>query len=223
MINIDSFVKITGTACECSASSVAGFLDFTKDIALLVIGAVLSHVPVWLSSRGKLKVYYANYIDKNFHTGACFMKGDPVPGILPHTDFLLPIQLDFVNTSGRKQVFRAISATAYSNGKEVAKLNPLTRGRKTAVGAKEDIGEYVYYGVPQASYSFTIPEKECIHTELLFIHQIDDKDLSKNEFDEVKLEWHDSRNKIHSVSILKIAECWKLGSVDLTFDWRELK
>lgn len=223
MISIDSVVKITETACECSASSVAGLVDFVKDIALLVVGAVLSHVAVWLSSRGKLKVYYANYIDKVFNTGACFMKGEPVPGIPPHTDFLLPIQLDFVNTSGRKHVFRAISAIAYSNGKATAKLNPLTRGRKTAVGAKEEIGEYVYYGIPQSSYSFTVPEHECIHTELLFIHQIDDDDLDKNKFDEVRLEWRDSKDKAHSVSVLKISDCWKRGTVDFTFDWTELK
>lgn len=223
MISIESLVKIIETMCECFASSDSGLIDFVKDISLLVVGAVLSHIPAWLAARGKLKVYYANYIDKVYNTGACFLKGEPSFGVLPHTDFLLPIQLDFVNTSGRKHVFRAVSATAYSNGKEIAKLNPVTRGRRTSVGAKEDISEYTYYGVPQATYSYTIPEHECIHTELLFIHQINDKDLDKNRFDEIRLEWRDSKDKAHSISILKISDCWKPGAVDFQFDWTELK
>lgn len=212
---------MTEAVCNCPPSS--DIFDFIKDIVLLIVGAVLSHVAVILASRGKLKVYYSNYIDKIFNTGACFMKGEPIPGNLPHTDFFLPIQLDFVNTSGRKHIFRAISAIAYRDGKEVAKLNPLTRGRKKAIGAKEDFSEYIHYGIPQPSYSFTIPEHECIHTELLFIHQIDDKDLDNNTFDEVRLEWRDIKDKTHSVSILKIGECWKPGDIEFPFDWTELK
>lgn len=59
MISIDSVIKVTETVCECSNSSASGFFDFAMDIALLVVGAVLSHVAVWLAARGKLKVYYS--------------------------------------------------------------------------------------------------------------------------------------------------------------------
>lgn len=102
-------------------------------------------------------------------------------------------------------------------------FNPLTRGRPKAVGAKEEIEEYVHYGIPQSCYSFTIPEHECVHTELLFLFQIDDDKLSQNKFDEIKLEWKDTKDKSHAVTILKITECWKAGEVDLPFDWTELK
>ena len=220
MISIDSVIKVTETVCECSNSSASGFFDFAMDIALLVVGAVLSHVAVWLAARGKLKVYYSNYIDNVYKRGACFLKGVAVP---PHTDFILPLQMDFVNTSGRKHVFRAISAVAYYRGKKVTTLNYSTRGRRVYSDVETNNDEYTLYGVPQQSYSFTIPEHECIHTELFFSYQVYDTKLKENSFDEIRLEWRDTKDKAHSVSILKITECWKLGDVDLPFDWTELQ
>lgn len=194
--------------------------DFTKDIILIIVGALVSHMGSIFSSRGKLKVFYANYIEKIFKRSACFMKS---PSYVSRTDFFLPVQLDFVNTSGRKHVFRAVSAVVYFQGKKVAVLNPITGGQSIPSGAQKEASEYVHYGVPKSSYSFTIPEHECFSTNLLYLFQVEEREKVKNTFDEVKLEWYDTKNIHRRATILKIQNCWKEGNVDLSFDWTELR
>ena len=195
--------------------------ETVEAILLLIVGAVISLVfqygmELW-NSRGKLKVYYASYYDSTFRKPACFTeswsKSDE-----KYVSCILPIQLDFVNTAGRKHVFRAISVIALKNGKKVATFNPIIRGKDK----KDETSEYKYYGTPNASYSFTIAENECVHTDLLFTHETPAVSAHDNQFDEIQLQWNDKKDKPHHKTILKIEDCWQPGELKLSKDWIRL-
>lgn len=195
--------------------------DTVEAIFLLVFGGIVTLVfqqvaKVW-NNRGKLKVYYANYFDTTFKSSACFIE----PFSEDHKEYIsciLPIQIDFVNTSGRKHVFRAVSAIALYKGKKVGTFNPIIRGRKKSGGNEE----YKYYGTPNTSYSFTIAENTCMHTDLLFCYQIPAVDKNNHPFDEVQLQWNDHKDRPHSKTILMIDQCWKDGEINLSKDWMRL-
>ncbi len=195
--------------------------DTMEAIFLLFIGGVFTwgfqQVDKAWNNRGKLKVYYANYFDATFKRSACFNESFSEE----HTKYIsciLPIQIDFVNTSGRIHVFRAVSAIALYKGKQVETFNPIIRGKEKSGGNEE----YKYYGVPNTSYSFTIAEKTCMHTDLLFCYEMPAVDTTDHPFDEVRLQWNDHKDRPHSKVILKIDQCWKPGEINLSRDWMRL-
>lgn len=195
--------------------------DTVSAVVLLIIGAIITLVfqhcyEAWIR-RGKLKVYYSNYYDTTFRKPACFTESWSKSHV-KYISCILPVQLDFVNTSGRKHVFRAVTAIALKDGKKVATFNPITRGKDT----QDESGEYKYYGTPTTSYSFTIAENECLHTDLLFLHETPAQTTNANIFDEIQLQWNDKKDKPHKKTILRITHCWKPGELPLSQDWIRL-
>lgn len=188
-----------------------------KDILLLVIGGLISLVTsmslLWVQRKldrsGDLLIFYKMIIHPNGQRPGFFSQGDGI-------NFIIPIAFDLQNTSNSSKVMRDINILLYKDNKFVVKTMQTysTAHKKGNQVIRED-----YFGNEQHSYSITIPPRGMQTLMFEFFYVIRQVELQKYDFNNIRLEYHDDKNKRHVLKMRDIENCWVLKEFSYDKDW----
>lgn len=188
-----------------------------EDILLLVIGGLISLVTsmslLWVQRKldrsGDLLIFYKMIIHPNGQTPGFFSQSDGI-------SFIIPIAFDLQNTSNSSKVMRDINILLYKDNKFVVKTMQTysTAHKKGNQVIRED-----YFGNEQHSYSITIPPRGMQTLMFEFFYVIKQEEIEKYDFNNIRLEYHDDKNKRHVLKRRDIENCWVLKEFSYDKDW----
>lgn len=185
-----------------------------NDFKLLFVGAIISLISSVITflaqevykqlskNQGKVKIYrkivYSKIIS-NQTWGFTNSNDDII--------FLVPIWIEIHNTKNKNEIIRNFNLALYNNGKKVTMMNQLSDGIIN--------GEKQYYG-DEGVYSFLVSPERIERYSLHFM--VKKKDLNKN-FDEVRVSYYDTRDKLKEFKLLGIDKCWMVQKNKIDTDW----
>lgn len=104
----------------------------------------------------------------------------------------------------------------YKDNKYVAKMkrNYSTVQKEGNILIRED-----KFGNEQNSYSITIPPRGIQTLLFDFLYDIKQEEIQKYDFNNIRLEYHDDKNKCHVLKMREIKNCWKEEYFENDIDW----
>lgn len=187
---------------------IGGFIGFFSSFVIMLITR-------WLDRKGKLRIYAKRTVVDNKKRWGFHEDGG-------QSLLVVPLKLEFQNTTGRSRVIRNVDVVPYRNGKEVAKTVQIEyTEKKRAAGEKVTEVTTSEYGEEDAhnSYSFTLPPNSIVNKKCLFCL----KHENVPDFDELRLDYFDERDRRISLHIDEIAGDWKPRVFEPDLDWVLLK
>lgn len=187
---------------------IGGFIGFFSSFVIMLITR-------WLDRKGKLRIYAKRTaIDEERKWGFHEEGGQSL--------LVVPLKLEFQNTTGRSLVVRNVDVVPYRKGKDVARTVQIeykeieqTVGRKVTEVKTSEYGEEDAHN----SYSFTLPPNSIVNKKCLFCL----KHENVPDFDELRLDYFDERDRRISLHIGEIAGDWKPLEFEPDLDWMLLK
>lgn len=76
-----------------------------------------------------------------------------------------------------------------------------------------------YFGNEQHSYSIVIPPRSMQTLFFEFLYVIKHEEIQKYDFNNIRLEYHDDKNKCHVLKMREIKNCWKEEYFENDIDW----
>lgn len=76
-----------------------------------------------------------------------------------------------------------------------------------------------YFGNEQHSYSIVIPPRGMQTLMFEFFYVIKQEEIQKYDFNNIRLEYHDDKNKRHVLKMRDIENCWVLKEFSYDKDW----
>lgn len=188
-----------------------------KDILLLAIGGLISLVTsislLWVQRKldrsGDLLIFYKIIIHPSGHRPGFFRQSNGM-------SFIIPIAFDLQNTSNSSKVMRDINVLLYKDDKYVVKTMQTysIAHKKGNEVIRED-----YFGNEQHSYSIVIPPRSVQTLMFEFFYVIKHEEIQKYDFNNIRLEYHDDKNKRHVLKMREIDNCWVLKEFSYDKDW----
>ena len=188
-----------------------------KDILLLAIGGLISLVTsislLWVQRKldrsGDLLIFYRMLYPVSNTKKLYFEMNDEII-------FNFQILFDLQNTSNSLKVMRDINILLYKDNKYVAKM-------KRNYSAVQKEGNKLIredkFGNEQNSYSITIPPRGIQTLLFDFLYDIKQEEIQKYDFNNIRLEYHDDKNKCHVLKMREIKNCWKEEYFENDIDW----
>lgn len=181
---------------------------------LIFIGAFISILTTianrlidsWIDNKG----------DVNLYRKIVYIRNSTVPsiGILnDNNDLILsiPLWIEIQNTKKTPIIIRDFSLVLYKNNERVKKMKQLNYQTDT-IG---DNHATSYYG-DEGRYSFLLKPESIIRYDLLFGLRRSECDL---DFDEIKIEYYDSKNELVINRLLNNLKSWDDRSIRTDEDW----
>lgn len=181
---------------------VGGMISLVTSISLLFVQRKLDR-------RGDLLIFYRMLCPVNNTKKLYFEMNDEII-------FNFQILFDLQNTSNSSKVMRDINILLYKDNKYVAKMkrNYLAVQKEGNKLIRED-----KFGNEQNSYSITIPPRGIQTLLFDFLYDIKQEEIQKYDFNNIRLEYHDDKNKCHVLKMREIKNCWKEEYFENDIDW----
>lgn len=185
-----------------------------EQIALVFLGAFISIITTvvnrlidaWLDNRGDVNLYRKIVYKKNSTTPSIGILNDSNDQVLS-----IPLWIEIQNTKKVPIIIRDFSLILYKDKKQIKKM-------KQANFQNDIIDEKhvkSYYG-DEGRYSFLLKPESIIKYDLLFLQKRSECELN---FDEIKIEYYDSKNKKITSSLIGNLESWDDKSISVDEDW----
>lgn len=162
-----------------------------KDVTILVIGAFIGIVSNrfqgFLDKRGELLIYYRR-INAPKNKGWGIINGC----------FMIPMNIDFLNTSNVNKVVRDFSLYIYGDDEKVKKFIHANM----STNSENEKSIVKTYGQVNDRYSFLIGPKSIITTECLFMLKTSELKIYDN-YKKIVVRYYDENNHRHEYELSK--------------------
>lgn len=185
-----------------------------ENILMLFIGAIISmassiillFVNKIIDSSGDVIIYrkVVYLINSNFKTLGIYNEGGEIV-------LIVPMWIEIQNTKKVNSIIRDFSVKLYNKGKFVEKMKQINSYTFTENNKKTE----VYYG-ENGRYSFIVPAESIKGYNLLYKLK---KDKLESTFDELKITYYDSKNKLVKIEFKKFKNSWEPIKFDVDDDW----
>lgn len=185
-----------------------------SEIDLLLVGGLISIISTltvysiqellkWLkNNKGKLKIY--TKIVYNKINGSSWGSHETSKGI----SFTIPLWIEIQNTKSKSMILRDLNLSLFRNGKKICSMKQINYFK-----SKNDTEEN-FFG-DRGSYSFLIDPNSIRRYDLYFT--IEKK--SDIEFDEVRLGYYNSKDKLIERFLFNIEDPWAAKYRKVDEDW----
>lgn len=188
-----------------------------EQIMLLVVGALISLISSIIGfsiqeisknvakKAGKVSIYRKIVYQKNTEGntwGFFSIDNDMI--------FSVPMWIEIHNSKDVVEVVRNFNLILYQNGYMVKRM--------TQINYSGEEPDRIYYGEAGA-YSFMINPRNIKRYELLFYIK---KSQVKTDFNEVRVQYYDTRNRIKEYRLIEKIECWNVSKKEPDDDWIQL-
>ncbi len=186
----------------------------SNDFKLLIVGAMISLVSSIVTflvqeaykqlskNQGKVKIYRKIVYSKFTHNQTWGFSNS-TEGL----NFSVPMWIEIHNTKNKNEIIRNFNLALYNNGKKVTMM--------TQINHNIINGENLYYG-DKGVYSFLVSPERIERYDLYFM--VKKKDFEYN-FDEVRVSYYDTRDKLKEFKLLGIDKCWVVQKNKIDTDW----
>ena len=187
-----------------------------SEVWLLIIGAIISLVSTivgfsiqlitqtLLNRKGKVKIFKKLVYSKLDGRAWGFYKYES------DVRFSVPLWIEIHNTRNKTEVIRNLNLVLYSSNKKVDQMIQSSHIKNS---------DGIHYYANKGKYSFMIDPKSIASHELYFF--VNKKDIDK-DFDEVKLTYYDTNDKLREYSLLNISNPWFPMDNLIDNDWNLL-
>ena len=183
-------------------------------IVLVFIGALISIITTvanklidtWIDNKGNINLYRKIVYRKNSTI--------PSIGILNDNNDLImqiPMWIEIQNTKKTSIIIRDFSLVLYKDNKQVKKMKQINFQTDIIDGKHAKS----YYG-DDGRYSFLLKPESIMSYDLLFALRKSECEL---DFDEVKIEYYDSKNVLMKYCFLEKIKSWDDRSIRTDEDW----
>jgi len=125
--------------------------------------------------------------------------------------FSVPMRIEIHNTKNTVEIIRNLSLILYNNNKKIGRMVQIEKSGNTE--------NEIYFG-NDGKYSFLIQPQTIERYTLQFI--IKHTDLNSN-FDEVRIQYYNTKDKKREYHLLDIHNCWIVQQNTSDKDWELLK
>ena len=184
---------------------------------LLIIGAIISLISTitgftiqllaqkFINQSGKIKIYKKLVYSKVNQQPWGFS------GTNGEINFSVPLWIEIHNTKNQNELIRNLNLVLYNNKKKVGIMRQISHFE-----ANGRVQPFANNG----SYSFLIGPHSIEKYDLQFMMK---KSELKNDFNEVKLRYYDTKDKLQKVPLLKIKKAWFTEKNTIDNDWILIK
>lgn len=185
-----------------------------EQIILVFVGALISIITTAVNRLIGARI--DNQGDVNLYRKIVYIKNSTIPsiGILNDKNdqiLRIPMRIEIQNTKKNPIIIRDFSLVVYKDNKRIKKM-------KQANFQTDHIdGQNIksYYG-DEGRYSFLLKPESIMRYDLLFVVRRSECDL---DFDEIKIEYYDSKNEKVTSDLLNNLKSWDDRSIDVDEDW----
>lgn len=190
------------------------YFNMLEQIVLIFIGVFISIITTianklidtWIDNKG----------DVNLYRKIVYIKNSTVPtiGILKDNNDLIlriPIWIEIQNTKKTPIIIRDFSLLVYKDNKRIKKMKQINFQTDTIDGKHVKS----YYG-DEGRYSFLLKPESIMRYDLLFILKRSECNL---DFDEIKIEYYNSKNELVINCLLNNLKSWDDKSIRTDEDW----
>lgn len=182
--------------------AIGGLISLVTSISLLWVQRKLDR-------SGDLLIFYKIIIHPSGHRPGFFRQSNGM-------SFIIPIAFDLQNTSNSSKVMRDINVLLYKDDKYVVKT---MQAYSIAHKKGNEVIREDYFGNEQHSYSIVIPPRSVQTLMFEFFYVIKHEEIQKYDFNNIRLEYHDDKNKRHVLKMREIDNCWVLKEFSYDKDW----
>lgn len=181
---------------------------------LILIGALISIattminklIDAWIDNKGDVNLFRKIVYLKNSTVSSIGIVNDNNDLILQ-----IPMWIEIQNTKKTPIIIRDFSLVLYKDNNLVKKM------KQVNFQIEGNNGKNVksYYG-DDGRYSFLLKPESIMRYYLLFVLKRQERDL---DFDEIKIEYYDSKNVLIKNCLLENIESWEDRSIRTDEDW----
>lgn len=185
-----------------------------EQITLVFLGAFISIITTvvnrlidaWLDNRGDVNLYRKIVYKKNSTTPSIGILNDSNDQVLS-----IPLWVEIQNTKKVPIIIRDFSLILYKDKKQIKKMKQANFQTDPIDGKQVKS----YYG-DEGRYSFLLKPESIMRYDLLFLLRRSECDL---DFDEIKIEYYDSKNELVKSCLLNNLKSWDDKSIRTDDDW----
>lgn len=136
----------------------------------------------------------------------------------------VPVCVDLINNTRTSKIVRNMSLHAYMGNEEIAEFIQIPRIKNRNTEGDGEV-TVIRLGDDEA-YTFSIPEKGVIRTNLGFILHKNNIENEQKNFNKIVLTYSDEKDKLHAFEFLNVRDCWKIGDIEKNKEekmWMKLK
>lgn len=185
-----------------------------EKVVLLFVGALISIITtivnrlieVWLDNKGDVNLYRKIVYIKNSTTSSIGIFNDNNDHVLS-----IPLWIEIQNSKKTPIIIRDFSLILFKDNKRIKKMRQLN----FQTDPTDENHVKSYYG-DEGRYSFLLKPESIMRYDLLFAQRKSECNL---DFDEIKIEYYDSKNKKVTCGLINNLKSWEDRSINVDEDW----